>query len=138
MTGRTNSIGIALSADRVTAVVPGTSFAVSIPCALSVEGDITERLAAALDDVRSRLGAQLGPSISSARIDVALLPPLSDARLIPLPPLQPAEAEAVIRRDAARHFMGGNGARTIAVSVPPRTRGQVLPVLAASAPASLI
>ncbi len=131
-------IGLALSADRVTAVVPGTALVVSAECALSAETDVTEKLAVVLEDIRARLAAACATSMSTALVDVALLPPLAEVRLILLPPLQPAEAETVIRRDAARHFVGGNGARTIAVSVPPRSRAHDLPVLAAAAPSALI
>jgi hypothetical protein len=78
-------------------------------------------------------------------VDVALLPPLCDARLVPLPPLRPAEAEAVIRRDAARYFVGGSSARTVAV-LPSRERrirrrasGEgAAPVFAAAAPIALV
>jgi hypothetical protein len=74
----------------------------------------------ALDD---SLSALFGSPSVGAHVRVTLLPPLSDARLVPLPPLRPAEAELVIRRDAAKHFVGGAVPRVVAV-MP--AKGEVL------------
>jgi hypothetical protein len=136
MTRNVQHIGLALGAEQLTAVLTGTATRVSIPCVLAVDADNVERLARALEDVRAQLSAASGQVLRNAVLDIALLPPLSDARLIVLPPLRQAEAEAVIRRDAARHFVGGNLVRTIAVQLPRSENGA--PVLASAAASVLI
>jgi len=45
--------------------------------------------------------------VRDLRLQVALLPPLSEARLLELPPLRSTEIEGVLRRIAPRHFPGG-------------------------------
>lgn len=102
-------------------------------CRVPVELRGTGDDAAALNDAFERLRAELGTSAESstrASIDIAILPPLADARLIPLPPLRPAEAHAVLRRDSGRHFVGVQSPHIVAVHSGPtqraRTDGQVL------------
>jgi Tfp pilus assembly protein PilN len=129
-------IGIALGAEQLTAALSGSSARVTIPCALG-DTEVVETLARAFQDLRAQLSAASGLALAAVDLNVALLPPLSDARLIGLPPLRKAEAEAVIRRDAARHFVGGHVVRTIAVRTPPRTQHGA-PVLAAAAASTLI
>jgi hypothetical protein len=69
-------------------------------------------------------------------VHVSLLPPLADARLVELPPLEDEEALAVLRRDAARHFLGAAGPRVVGLHRPGGTReGQRL---AAAAELSLL
>jgi hypothetical protein len=134
MSGR---VGFAIGADAVTAV--------------AVDGDVRHRFverlpSGALEDASvladvlraaaAGLEAALGRAIGRARVHVALLPPLADARLVTLPPLRPQEAEAVLRRDAARHFVGGTTARVVGVA--PRARRAPGPVLAAATPLALI
>lgn len=61
-------------------------------------------LAAAIARLSDRLTGALGRPLDGARVRVAVLPPLVSARLIELPPLGRAEAEAVVRRSARRYF----------------------------------
>jgi hypothetical protein len=131
-------LGLALSADRITAVVPDTDTQVSVPWALTASAEHLDALSSALDELRLQLSAATGLDWARVSVDVALLPPLAEARLIALPPLRKAEAEQVVRRDAARFFVGPSTARALAVLPQPRTPDGPAPVLAASASAALI
>lgn len=84
----TASIGAALGDDP----------AASLPKILGLlEGSLRERLELAPDEPLS--GGEPG-------VDVVLLPPLADLRLVDLPPLRPEELRTVLARDAHRHFVG--------------------------------
>jgi Tfp pilus assembly protein PilN len=98
-------------------------------------------VAAAFNEMKAQLTASTGSEMDGASVFIALLPPLADARLVPLPPLRQREAEAVVRRDAARHFVGGNVTRAVAVmpsSGADAQAGSPLPVLAAAAPVATL
>ena len=74
---------------------------------------------------------------------IALLPPLADARLIPLPPLRHAEIKAVLQRDVSRYFLAGSGPQVVAFRPRKGARGPTRAggspeVLAAAAPHFLI
>jgi len=114
---RSLSIGIALGERSVTAVTRagGSTDTVIEPVDLANGMPGADAVASAFGRLARRLAERLGRDTAGARISVALLPPLSDARVIRLPPLKRAEAESVIRRDAARHFVGGGGPRVISV-----------------------
>jgi hypothetical protein len=106
-----------------------------VPIAWPAESaDPTAAIASALREIGRRLadGSARPARVVAARI--ALLPPFSDARLVALPPLRRAEAESVLRRDAARHFVGANVARIVAV----RQGAGGRPALAAAAPSPLV
>jgi hypothetical protein len=114
---RSPAIGIAIGERSVTAVTRagGSTDTVIEPVDFANGMPGAEALAAAFGRLARRLAERLGRDTAGARISVALLPPLSDARVIRLPPLKRAEAESVIRRDAARHFVGGGAPRVISV-----------------------
>ncbi len=133
-------IGVALGATQATAVARagGATLRATVRLHLPEGEDPSPAIAAAFKGLADQLAAALGRQAKSARVHVALLPPLGDTRLVPLPRLRAAEAEAVIRRDAARHFVGSNEARVVAVSLNRQSRGQMAfgsaspPVLAAA------
>ncbi|MGH7467664.1 MAG: PilN domain-containing protein [Longimicrobiales bacterium] len=131
-------IRMAVGADQMTALVPSTSTHVTVPCVVTADLDSTEALRAALEEMRLQISAATGSSLSHVDVDIALLPPLTETRLIALPPLRNAEAEIVIRRDAARHFVGASGPRAFALKQPARARAGTAPVLAVAATATLI
>jgi Tfp pilus assembly protein PilN len=131
-------IGLALGADRLTAVLRGTGAQASVPYVFSAEPTGADALNAALEELRLQLSAAAGLELARAEVDVALLPPLAEARLVSLPPLRKVEAEQVLRRDAARYFVGSSGARALAVRLPARGADAPAPVLAVSASAGLI
>lgn len=120
-----------------TAVVRGGAGARTIAAPIEwpeESADPTGAIASALREIERRLADGTPRPARAVAARIALLPPFSDARLVTLPPLRRGEAEAVLRRDAARHFVGGNVARIVAVRRG--ARGQ--PALAASAPSPLV
>lgn len=128
-------VGIAIGTDRITAVVPGTSFASAVDISINAEPD-SRMLATALFELQRSLTAAAGRPLDSATVDVALMPQLYEVRLISLPPVSNEEAKAILQRDAGRYFMGGVIARAIAVDLP--TRDRTLPAFAVAAPATLL
>lgn len=138
---RSARVGIAVSGEAITAVIRlGDGVRVeSVPLPAAHEGDdFGALLDRAFEALSARVAQATGGDPRGLRVAVALLPPHVDVRLVTLPPVRRAEAEAVIRRDAARHFVGNNGARVVAVRMPPalaRRRSDTAPVLAAAASA---
>jgi Tfp pilus assembly protein PilN len=109
-------ICLALSSDSALAVVQrrGVLHRAVSPLALPAEPeDPTPALVDAFRAIDAQLGAALGYKVRAVQVRIVLLPPLADARLVNLPPLRPSEAEAVIRRDVARYFVGAT-ARVVA------------------------
>jgi Tfp pilus assembly protein PilN len=108
-------LGIAIGPDRISALVGegAERHEVSVPLLLpSGPEDPTPALALALDGLR-----ELGFGEEGDEVTVALLPPLVEVKLVPLPPLRPEEAEAVLRRDLAKHFLRGGTASVVGVDV---------------------
>jgi len=135
-------IGIALGEREATALTRagGTTSRLTVSVGFGEGTPVAGALAAMFAQVARGLADQLGGEVENARVSVALMPPLADARLIRLPPLKRAEAESVIRRDAARHFVGGSGARVV-VAIPGATGDRTQPgvlYLGATAPGSLV
>jgi hypothetical protein len=147
-TGKGLRLGIALSDGVVVGVVQGRKGAptASIPLHLPTDGaDAGPELVRALGELKSKLErAGVGPT-SGAQVQVTLLPPLADARLIPFPPLRRAEVEAVLSRDVSRYFLGPSRPRVVGVRVPdgngkPKGQGEgaAVPILAAAAPLAVL
>jgi Tfp pilus assembly protein PilN len=131
---RVARVDIVVAPGRLTAVAH--SGAVSRSETVRLDGmDAAAVLPAAFATLRARLDAAVGADLSGVRVAIALLPPLAEARLIALPPLRPAEAEAVVRRDGGRYFMGVTAPRVVAVEA---RRAAGAPVFAAAAPAALV
>jgi Tfp pilus assembly protein PilN len=127
-------ICLALGADAALAVVQrrGVLHRAVSRLALPPEPeDPTPALVDAFRAIDAQLGAGLGFKVRAVQVRIVLLPPLSDARLVNLPPLKLSEAEAVVRRDVARYFVG---ATARAVAVQPAQNG----FLAAAAPVVLV
>jgi hypothetical protein len=133
--GKSAQVGLAIGSDRITAVVPGTALTASVEVAVTAETD-SRALTHALFELQRSLAAAAGQSFDFATVDVALMPPLYEARLIPLPPVSNAEARMILQRDAGRHFVSGAIARAIAVEMPPRDSN--LPAFAVAAPATFL
>jgi hypothetical protein len=136
-------IAVALGADGATVLAPGVEGALALPASLPAAA---EDPAAALLDLFARIQEALaqpealqGAAETRLRVRVSLLPPLCDAKLIPLPPLRPEETQGVLRRDAVRHFLGSS--RPLIVGgerIQDGRSGAAGPVLAAAAPRSLV
>jgi hypothetical protein len=93
-------------------------------------------LTAAFTALRERLAASGGSAAGRHPVNLVLLPPLVEARLVSLPPLRPGEATTAIARDPRRHFIGAPEGRVVGAS--DRPRGSSAPSLAVSASASLV
>lgn len=63
-----------------------------------LEGGSAGEIASALRDIQDRL------ALSSPRVEWTLLPPVSETRVIELPPLTRREVDSVLGRQAARYF----------------------------------
>lgn len=83
-------------------------------------------------------GGEGGEAPGRLRLSVALLPPLCETRLVDLPPLGREEAEVVLRRDAARHFLGRGRSLVVGGARMGRGPADPPPVLAAAAPRALL
>jgi len=118
--GRSVRIGIAIGADAITGITPAAGArVVTVP--LAGGGDAQAALNAALQQLRAELEAAAGHPLAGASVYSALMPPLSDVRLVPLPPLRPAEAQAVLQRDAGRYFVAVPAPRVVGVRAAKRT-----------------
>jgi hypothetical protein len=131
-------IDIALGGGMAVAVMKAarSTHRATVSFALPAEPEgAASTIAATLQALGDRLAESAGSPIERPHGRVALLPPLADVRLVPLPPLRPSEAEAVLRRDAGRYFLGDPVPRVIGVlpGARPSNRG----VLAAASPVSL-
>jgi hypothetical protein len=137
-------IAVALGVEQADVVASGSEGTLTVPAnlpplsedpgnaLLQVFARIQVALAERNDVGEDALGGQV-------RVRVALLPPLSDVRLVSLPPLRPDELLAVLRRDAPRHFLGSNRPLIVAGErVGERGADHLAPVLAAAAPRPLV
>jgi Tfp pilus assembly protein PilN len=129
-------IGVAIAPDRATVVLAGTGISASVTWQL--DADDTASVAALFVELKGALATAAGRLLGKATIDIALAPPLAEVRLLTLPPLRPHEALAVLKRDASRYFVAGNGHRALAVRLPRRRGNAPQPALAASASANFI
>jgi hypothetical protein len=122
--GTQATVGVALSAtDVVIADARGTEVARA-----SLEPPVGDRwpaLQEALQQFRARQGG------TSLLLRVALLPPLAEVRMVPLPPLDEADARRLLGRAAGRHFLEARETPVIGVA-PARSGG------AAAQPGALI
>ena len=131
-------IGLAVARGAVTAVVHGVERTESFHEPIPAGSNDTEGIAAAIGALARRMAQEFGDRARDARVHVALLPPHCDVRLVQLPPLRPAEAVQVLRRDAARHFVGGTGARVVSVLPNGGNAESKGPILAAAASVSIL
>jgi hypothetical protein len=103
-------IGIALGADEITAVLPTRDLVLPLePSLHDGPNDPGPALRAGFERLEAGLRSEFGDDRleGGVRLQVALLPPLSEARLVDLPPLRTREIDAVLHRVAPRHFLGG-------------------------------
>ena len=141
-------VGIALGARSVVAVVLGRKGAPTARVSGTFGEDdpqLGTELRRAFIELKATLETKGAGTTDGARAQIALLPPLADARLIPFPAMRREEMEAVLSRDVARHFLGAHRPRVVGVLLP-GTRGHFpgapggtpVPVLAAAAPLTLL
>jgi hypothetical protein len=136
--GKQVTVGIALSAAEV-CVVPRAGFTAKhgawrVPLQpLNGDGTGWPALTAALRELSLTLG------VPGGRLDVALMPPLTEIRRLELPPMGDVELRTLLSRNAARYFVGARSAQLVGTSVVPQ-RQSAAPggVIAAAAPLRLI
>lgn len=142
-------IGIALGDRRAVAVVMGRKGAPVADVSVSLGGEATQEvgpeLRRAFGELKGALERATGGSTDGASVHLAVLPPLSDARLVPFPPMRRSEVVAVLTRDVSRYFLGANQPRVVGVRLPNGNGGAArtpeaaaTPVLAAAAPMALL
>lgn len=135
-------IQIALGAGDITAVLPDRALVIPLDQTLSPRNeDPGPKLRQGFDRLEAALRDEYGDDRleGGIRLQVALIPPLSDARLVELPPLRPREFDAVLRRIAPCHFLGG--ARDMVMGGERFGKGESgrpAPVFAAAAGRSLV
>lgn len=120
-------VGIALGVDRLVAVVREPlrevlrEVRIPLDPPLSPGEDPGQVLHAALARLEAELALDPEGVRGGLRVPVALLPPLAEARLVPLPPMRASEAETVLRRDVGRHFVGRSRGTLVSVRLPDLT-----------------
>ena len=136
--GKQATVGIALSPGEL-CVVPRGGLASGndtwrIPLQpLNGDGSGWPALTAALQELARRLG------VTGGRLEVALMPPLTEIRRLDLPPMGDAELRTLLSRNAARYFVGARTAQLVGTAMAPQGRGApVGAVIAAAAPIRLI
>src|SRR5690606_5416602 len=88
--------------------------------------------------VRDALGVAEEGSGPAFAVRLALLPSLCEARIVELPPVGPAETDALLRRNATRYFLAGGRDLVVGGSRFPGSDDGSGPVLVAAAPSDLL
>ncbi len=136
--GRAITVGVALSPTEMCVVRRAGSGGNSGSWRLALQplnGDGTgwPALTSALRELSRTLGVEGG------RLDVALMPPLTEIRRLDLPPMGESELRMLLSRNAARYFVGARSAQLVGtVMAPQRDAGPLGGVMAAAAPLRLV
>jgi hypothetical protein len=136
--GKQITVGAALSATELCVVRRAGSGAAAgvwrLPLQpLNGDGGGWPALTAALRELSRVLG------VSSGRLEVALMPPLTEIRRLDLPPMGESELRMLLSRNAARYFVGARAAQLVGTSMAPqRSSGPSGGVMAAAAPQRLV
>lgn len=136
--GNAVSVGAALSADELCVVnrggARGRSAVWRMPLQpLNGDGAGWPALTSALRELSRELG------VDGGRLDVALMPPLTEIRRLDLPPMRDDDRRALLSRNATRYFVGARAPQLIGTSAaPPRATGPAGGVMAAAAPQRLV
>ena len=136
--GKQATVGVALSATAICIVPrsgPGAKHDVWRAALHPLNGDGSgwPALTAALHELSRVLG------VTGGRLDVALMPPLTEIRRLDLPPMGDAELRTLLARNAGRYFVGARAAQLVGtVMAPQRQSGPVGGVIAAAAPMRLV
>jgi hypothetical protein len=97
------------------------------------DGSSWPSLASALSDLARALGATDGT------LSISLMPPLTEARRLELPPLSDEDLQRLLSRNASRYFVNARTPQIVGASgAKRRARGKPSPVVAATASARLV
>lgn len=133
-------LDLALGADGLTTFATGEVSPLGFfPGRLDPFADNTAVIAELFGRLEDRLGGTGGTAAVGTILRLAILPPLSEVRLLDLPGLRDEEIERVLKRDTSRHFLGGG--RNLAVGgvrIGSGGKSSSMPVLAAAVPAPLL
>ena len=100
---------------------------------LNGDGSGWPALTSALNELSRALG------VNGGRLDVALMPPLTEIRRLDLPPMGDSELRLLLSRNAARYFVGARSAQLIGTTMAPQQpSGPVGRVMAAAVPLRLV
>lgn len=123
-----DTLGVALSPGAVTAA--SAASATVWQRAIELNGGAN----GAVELLRDALATAARESgLGSPAIAVALMPPLSETRTIPLPPLAEDDRNQFLTRNASRYFVAARGAQVVgSTSAVAATGGNTPPVLAAA------
>jgi hypothetical protein len=136
--GKQVTVGVALSATELCVVqrggsgVRGDTWRLPLQ-PLNGDGSGWPALTAALNELSRSLGTNGG------RLEVALMPPLTEIRRLDLPPMGDSELRQLLSRNAARYFVGARSAQLVGTSMAPqKSGGPVGSVMAAAVPQRLV
>lgn len=136
--GKQVTLGLALSATEL-CVVPraGSGARASVwrmPLQpLNGDGTGWPALTSALNELSRSLG------INGGRLEVALMPPLTEIRRLDLPPMGDHELRMLLSRNASRYFVGARSAQLVGTAMAPqRASGAAGSVMAAAVPTRLV
>ncbi|MCJ7629417.1 MAG: hypothetical protein MUO50_13640, partial [Longimicrobiales bacterium] len=122
MAGRNGMrIGIALGDRELVGVILGKKGAptAKVSVSLGEEGpEVGAELRRAFGELKAALEVVSGRSTGGASVYLALLPPLTDVRVVSFPPMRKSEVEAVLARDVARYFLGAKRSWVVGVRLP--------------------
>jgi hypothetical protein len=136
--GKQATVGVALSATELCVVrAPGSGASAGARRfslqALNGDGMGWPALTAALRELSRTLG------VDGGRLNVALMPPLTEIRRLDLPPMGDDDLRMHISRNAARYFVGARSAQVVGTSTVARMPSVPAGgVMAAAAPQRLV
>jgi hypothetical protein len=136
--GKQVTLGVALSATELCVVQRAGSGARANAWRMPLQplnGDGTgwPALTSALNELSRTMG------VNGGRLDVALMPPLTEIRRLELPPMSESEMRMLLSRNATRYFVGARAAQLVGTSIAPnRSTAALAGVMAAATPMRLV
>jgi hypothetical protein len=104
-----HKVGLALGVERSTLALGDDDIGIAIGVPPTDDPVVAIRaVLAQAEQAMTTAGIDATDPSTRIKLEVALLPPLCDVRLVELPPMRPEEIDAVLRREAPHHFLGGN------------------------------
>ncbi len=136
--GKQVTLGLALSATELCVVTRAGSGARAgvwrMPLQpLNGDGTGWPALTSALNELSRTLG------VNGGKLEIALMPPLTEIRRLDLPPMGDHELRMLLSRNASRYFIGARSAQLVGTAMAPqRASGPQGAVMAAAVPQRLV